>query len=118
MTDKRFHLGWFTHFGPKGWEEPLGSAPEPWTGELHLDLARSMERACFDYMLIEDTLSIPSVHGGSNAAYLKHAIMAPKHDPSPLAAILGHATRHLGIVVTLSTTFYPPFMLARLPATL
>ncbi len=116
--EKRFHLAWFTHFGQNGWNETLGSAPEPWTGELHLDLARSMERACFDYLLIEDTLSIPSVHGGSNAAYLKHAIMAPKHDPAPLAAILGHCTRNLGIVVTLSTTFYPPFMLARLAATL
>jgi len=45
-----------------------------------------MERACFDYMLVQDTLSIPAVFGGSNAVYLKHGIMAPKHDPAPLAA--------------------------------
>ena len=118
MTDKRFHLGWFTSFAGNAWNDPLGSAPEPWTGELHLDLARSMERACFDYMLIEDTLSIPSVHGGSSATYLKYGIMAPKHDPAPLAAILGYATSRLGIAVTLSTMAYPPFMLARLSATL
>ena len=118
MADKRFHLGWFTSFAGNGWNEPLGSAPEPWTGEMHLDLARAMERACFDYMLIEDTLSIPAVHGGSSDAYLRHGIMAPKHDPAPLAAILGHATQRLGIVVTLSTMAYPPFMLARLSATL
>ncbi len=118
MVDRRFHLGWFVHFGAQSWNEPLGSAPEPWDGNLHLDLARAMERACFDYMLIEDTLSIPSAYGGSNAYYLKHGVMAPKHDPAPLAAILGHQTKHLGIVITLSTTFYPPFMLARLAATL
>ena len=118
MIDRRFHLGWFVHFGAQSWNDPLGAAPEPWDGNLHLDLARAMERACFDYMLIEDTLSIPSAYGGSNAAYLQHGIMAPKHDPAPLAAILGHATRHLGIVVTLSTAFYPPFMLARLASTL
>jgi FMN-dependent oxidoreductase (nitrilotriacetate monooxygenase family) len=118
MSDKRFHLGWFTYFGQNAWNEPLGSAPEPWTGELHMDLARSMERACFDYMLIEDTLSIPAVHGHSNATYLKHGIMAPKHDPSPLAAVLGTVTSRLGIVITLSTMAYPPFMLARLAATL
>ena len=117
MADKRFHLGWFTYFGQNAWNEPLASAPEPWTGELHLDLARAMERACFDYMLIEDTLSIPAVHGGSNATYLKYGIMAPKHDPSPLAAILGQATSRLGIVITLSTMAYPPFMLARLAST-
>ena len=117
MSDKRFHLGWFTYFGQNAWNEPLGSQPEPWTGELHLDLARAMERACFDYMLIEDTLSIPAVHGGSMATYLKHGIMVPKHDPSPLAAVLGTATQHLGIVITLSTMAYPPFMLARLAST-
>jgi FMN-dependent oxidoreductase (nitrilotriacetate monooxygenase family) len=113
-----FHLGWFTYFGQNAWNDPLGSAPEPWTGDLHLDLARAMERACFDYMLIEDTLSVPAVHGGSSATYLKHGIAAPKHDPAPLAAILGAATSRLGIVITLSTMAYPPFMLARLAATL
>ncbi len=118
MTAKRFHLGWFTYFGQNAWSDPLGSAPEPWTGELHMDLARAMERACFDYMLVEDTLSIPAVHGGSNAAYLKYGIMAPKHDPAPLAAIMGSVTQRLGIVITLSTMAYPPFMLARLASTL
>jgi FMN-dependent oxidoreductase (nitrilotriacetate monooxygenase family) len=118
MSDRRFHLGWFTYFGQNAWNEPLGSAPDPWTGDLHLDLARSMERACFDYMLVEDTLSIPAVHGGSNAAYLKYGIMVPKHDPAPLAALMGSVTQRLGIVITMSILAYPPFMLARLAATL
>ena len=118
MIQKRFHLGWFTYFGQNGWNEPLGSAPEPWTGELHVDLARALERACFDYMLVEDTLSIPAIHGGGSAAYLKYGIMAPKHDPAPLAALMGAATSRLGIVITLSVMAYPPFMLARLASTL
>jgi FMN-dependent oxidoreductase (nitrilotriacetate monooxygenase family) len=118
MTEKRFHLGWFTYFGQNAWNEPLGSGSEPWTGDLHLDLARSMERACFDYMLVEDTLSIPAVHGGSNATYLKYGIMAPKHDPAPLAALMGSVTQRLGIVITMSVLAYPPFMLARLASTL
>jgi FMN-dependent oxidoreductase (nitrilotriacetate monooxygenase family) len=45
-------------------------------------------------------------------------MMAPKHDPAPLAAICAAATRHLGTVVTLSTLAYPPFLLARLCSTL
>jgi long-chain alkane monooxygenase len=118
MQDKRFHLGWFTYFGQNAWDEPLGSAPDPWTGELHLDLARGIERACFDYMLIEDTLSIPAVFKGSMETYLKHGIMVPKHDPVPLTAILGAATSRLGLVTTLSTMAYPPFMLARLISTM
>jgi FMN-dependent oxidoreductase (nitrilotriacetate monooxygenase family) len=118
MQDKRFHLGWFTYFGQNAWNDQLGSAPEPWTGELHLDLVRAMERACFDYLLIEDTLSVPSAFKHSMETYLKHGIMVPKHDPVPLTAILGAATRNLGLVTTLSTMAYPPFMLARLISTL
>ncbi|HEY1412148.1 MAG TPA: NtaA/DmoA family FMN-dependent monooxygenase, partial [Rhodopila sp.] len=118
MQDKRFHLGWFTYFGQNAWNDPLGSAPDPWTGELHLDLARAMERACFDYLLIEDTLSVPSAFKHSMETYLKHGIMVPKHDPVPLTAILGAATRNLGLVTTLSTMAYPPFMLARLISTM
>jgi FMN-dependent oxidoreductase (nitrilotriacetate monooxygenase family) len=118
MQDKRFHLGWFTYFGQNAWNDPLGAAPDPWTGDLHLDLARAMERACFDYMLIEDTLSIPSAFKHSMETYLKHGIMVPKHDPVPLTAILGSVTRNLGLVTTLSTMAYPPFMLARLISTL
>jgi len=44
--------------------------------------------------------------------------MAPKHDPAPLAAVMAAATSRMGIVATMSTTFYPPFLLARLCSTL
>ena len=77
-----------------------------------------MERACFDYIMIEDTLMISEAYGGNAKAYLKHAIMGPKHDPAPLAALLGANTQNMGVVATFSTMAYPPFMLARLCNTL
>ena len=43
---------------------------------------------------------------------------APKNDPLPLVPLLAQATRRLGIVPTISTSFYPPYLLARLIATL
>jgi len=81
-------------------------------------MAKAMERACFDYIMLEDTLMISEAYGGSSQAYLKHAIMGPKHDPAPLAALIGANTTHLGVVATMSTLAYPPFMLARLCSTL
>jgi FMN-dependent oxidoreductase (nitrilotriacetate monooxygenase family) len=50
--------------------------------------------------------------------YLARALRAPKNDPLPLVPLLAQATTHLGIVPTISTSFYPPFLLARLIATL
>ena len=74
-----------------------------------------MERACFDYIMIEDTLMVSDAYGGTSEAYLKHAHAWrpstirrrwPRSWPPP--------RRKLGVVATMSTTFYPPFMLARL----
>jgi FMN-dependent oxidoreductase (nitrilotriacetate monooxygenase family) len=116
-----FHLGWFlgNGFGVHGWNQPWGGKTEDWfQPDLCLDLARSLERACFDYLLLEDSSFVPDNYGGSMDFYLKRAMRAPKNDPLPLAPLISQATRHLGIVPTISTSFYPPYLLARLIATL
>lgn len=118
MADKRFHLGWFTTFGTTAWNDPLAGGEEPWDGAFYVEMAQALERACFDYIMMEDTLSVPHIYGGSADYYLRQGIMAPKHDPAPLVALMGAGTKHLGIVTTLSTMAYPPFMLARLCTTL
>jgi FMN-dependent oxidoreductase (nitrilotriacetate monooxygenase family) len=114
---KRFHLGWFCNFATSEWNSPLASADPRWDGKTHVELAQQLERACFDYILLEDTLMVSESHGGGAAATLAHAIQAPKHDPMPLAVLIAAATSHLGIVATMSTTAYPPFLLARLAST-
>jgi len=118
MAAKPFHLGWFMNFTPDEWNDPFGAGGNPWTGDFYIEMAQALERACFDYIMIEDTLMVSDAYGGSFDVYLKHAMMAPKHDPSPLAALMSYATSKLGVVATMSTTFYPPFMLARLCSTL
>jgi FMN-dependent oxidoreductase (nitrilotriacetate monooxygenase family) len=118
MVAKPFHLAWFMNFTPDEWSKPFAAGGQPWTGEFYIDMAKAMERACFDYIMLEDTLMISETYGHSSEAYLKHAIMGPKHDPAPLAALIGANTTHLGVVATMSTLGYPPFMLARLCSTL
>jgi long-chain alkane monooxygenase len=118
MGNKPFHLAWFMNFTPDEWNRPFAAGGRPWTGEFYIDMAKAMERACFDYIMLEDTLMISETYGSTSEAYLKHAIMGPKHDPAPLAALIGANTSHLGVVATMSTLAYPPFMLARLCSTL
>jgi FMN-dependent oxidoreductase (nitrilotriacetate monooxygenase family) len=118
MTDPRFHLGWFMNFTPDEWREPFGQGGYPWDGKFYMEMARSLERACFDYIMIEDKLMVPESFGGSRDLSLKHAMMVPKHDPAPLAVAMGMATSRLGVVATLSTLAYPPFLLARLSSTI
>lgn len=118
MAGKPLHLGWFMNFTPGEWNHPLAVGGAPWNGEFYVDMAKALERACFDYIMIEDTLMVSETYGGSAAAGLKYAQFVPKHDPAPLAAIIAAQTRQLGVVATLSTLAYPPFMLARLCTTL
>jgi FMN-dependent oxidoreductase (nitrilotriacetate monooxygenase family) len=114
---KPFHMAWFCNFVADEWDGPWGSDGEPWTGEFYIEMAQAMERACFDYMILEDKLMVSDAYGGTMEMDLKHGI-TPKHDPAPLATLLSYTTKRLGIVATLSTSFYPPWMLARLSATI
>jgi FMN-dependent oxidoreductase (nitrilotriacetate monooxygenase family) len=81
-------------------------------------MVRAMERACFDLFIIEDSSTVPDNYGGSMDFYLKNAVMTPKFDPVPLVSYLAAVTHHIGIAPTLTSTFYPPFLLARLLSTL
>lgn len=116
------HLGWFVGrgFSVHGWNQDWwGDEALDWTNpDIYLTLARALDRACFDYMMIEDGSLVPDAYEGSARAYLHHAVSVPKADPMPLVPLLGQATKGLGIIATMTTAFYPPYLGARLAATL
>jgi FMN-dependent oxidoreductase (nitrilotriacetate monooxygenase family) len=121
MAAKPFHLGWFLQgSSAQAWGEPwTGHIGRDWmVPELFLDLARSLERACFDYVLIEDSSYVGESFKGSTELYLKHAIAVPRQDPSVIASLMTTVTSRIGIVPTFGTYAYPPYLLARLIATL
>ncbi len=122
MSANPFHLGWFlgNSYGVHGWNQQWSGADGgDWAQpDLHIDLARAVERACFDFLLLEDSVFVPDSYGSSMDFYLARALRAPKNDPLPLVPLLAQATRRVGLVPTISTSFYPPYLLARLIATL
>jgi FMN-dependent oxidoreductase (nitrilotriacetate monooxygenase family) len=118
---KPFHLAWFLQgSSAQAWGEAwTGHIGTSWmVPELFVDLARVLERACFDYVLIEDSSYIGESYGGSTAIYLENAIAVPRQDPSVIAALMTQATSRIGIVPTFGTYAYHPYLLARLVATL
>ncbi|MEV6012452.1 NtaA/DmoA family FMN-dependent monooxygenase [Streptomyces sp. NPDC051976] len=117
---KKIHLGWFMNFTPPDWESEWASPDaKDWaTGQFYVDMARDLERACFDLIMIEDTVMVADAYGGSMEGSLKHAVFAPKQDPVPLATLIAAKTSHLGVVATMSTSFYPPYLLARVASTI
>ncbi|MFT4042339.1 MAG: NtaA/DmoA family FMN-dependent monooxygenase [Gordonia sp. (in: high G+C Gram-positive bacteria)] len=114
-----FHLGWFFSYCPQGWGEAHSDRgnyfPDP---AAYVDFARTLERAGFDYLMIEDGSFIPDAYGGSMEYSLRNAFAAPKHDPMALVPLLVANTSKIGIIATMTTSFYPPFLAARLMTTL
>lgn len=121
MSAKPFHLAWFLQGSSvQAWGESwTGHIGRDWmVPELFTDMARSLERACFDYLLIEDSSYVGESWGGSTEIYLNHGIAVPRQDPSVVASLMSQATSRIGIVPTFGTYAYHPYLLARLVATL
>ena len=115
---KPFHLAWFTNFTAGSWDTTFSHGGSPWDGKFFVEFAQAMERACFDYMILEDTLMVSETWAGTAEMSLTQALQVPKHDPIPLAAIIAATTSRLGVVATMSTMAWPPFMLARVSTTI
>jgi FMN-dependent oxidoreductase (nitrilotriacetate monooxygenase family) len=120
MSARPFRLGWFGNLTAPEWRDGWSTDDATtWTdGRFYVEMVRAMERAGFDFMMLEDSLMVPDIYAGTAELELKHAIYAPKLDPVPVVSMLAYATEHIGIVSTASTTFYPPYLLARAFSTL
>ncbi|WP_421988774.1 NtaA/DmoA family FMN-dependent monooxygenase [Roseococcus sp.] len=116
-----FHLGWFLQGSSvQAWGEPwTGAIGRDWMKpELFTDMARALERACFDYVLIEDSSYIGESYGGSREVYLTNGLAVPRQDPAVTATLMAAATSRIGIVPTFATFTHPPYLLARMIASM
>ncbi len=121
MQTSPFHLGLFLQGSSvQAWGEAwTGRISETWMQpKLFVDVAQALERACFDYVLLEDSSYIGESYGASREIYLHNGIAVPRQDPSVVATLMTAATSRIGIVPTFATFAYPPYLLARLIASL
>ncbi|WP_225625846.1 LLM class flavin-dependent oxidoreductase [Streptomyces werraensis] len=81
-------------------------------------IARTLEDATFDMAFFDDRLAMPDIYGRDHALAVRHGIRSVKMDPTPVLMAMAAATTHLGLGATYSTTYYEPFHVARLFATL
>ncbi|WP_308188072.1 NtaA/DmoA family FMN-dependent monooxygenase [Rhodococcus rhodochrous] len=113
-------MGWFlsTGFGVYDWNGPWSGNIRADVGnpDLFLETAAALERAGFDYMMLEDSSVLPDIYQGSYAHSLKNAVV--RYDPLPLVSLIARHTEHIGVIATMATSFYPPFLAARLMSSL
>jgi FMN-dependent oxidoreductase (nitrilotriacetate monooxygenase family) len=66
----------------------------------------------------DDRLALPDLYTGDHAAAVAAGVRAVKLDPCTVLMTMGMATRRLGLGATYSTTYYEPYHVARLFATM
>lgn len=113
------HLAWFLSrgFGPHGWGQPSWDWGYRWQRpDLYQHSVRELEQAGFDFVLVEDALSLGSPE--TLDLRVRQAYGGPKHDPWMLAPYLFAATQHIGVVPTANPLSYAPYVAARQLASL
>jgi FMN-dependent oxidoreductase (nitrilotriacetate monooxygenase family) len=86
--------------------------------EYWCDMARLLERGLFDAIFFADVLAISEGFGGGHDVAIREGMHVPSADPFLIIPVMAAVTRHLGFAVTGSTTYEPPFSMARRLSTL
>jgi FMN-dependent oxidoreductase (nitrilotriacetate monooxygenase family) len=123
MRERKMHLLAYVKTGPTAqlagaWRHPQAPLDDIFDPERYEHMAKVLEAACFDGCFFADTLGLPDIYKGSYETYLRYGGQLSYLDPMIVLPVMARATRHLGLGATLSTTFYPPYHLARTLASL
>lgn len=116
MTDKReLHFGlmfWANGTHPSGWRMPTAHETAPFDIEFLQKVTQIAEGAKFDFLFLGDRLASDPGLQTTNPSQMSRL------EPFVSAASLAAATSHIGIVVTANPTYYDPYNIAHLTASL
>jgi len=99
------------------WRHPA-SRTDSWSPDFYRHIGRVLEEGKFHLGFFDDRLSMPDMYGRDHAHTVAHGIRCVKLDAVTVLTVMGMATERLGLGATYSTTYYEPFHVARVFATL
>jgi FMN-dependent oxidoreductase (nitrilotriacetate monooxygenase family) len=94
------------------------SRTDTWSPDYYRDIGRLLEAGKFHLGFFDDRLSMPDMYGHNHEHTVRHGIRCVKLDAVTVLTVMGMATERLGLGATYSTSYYEPFHVARLFATL
>src|SRR5688500_5618267 len=114
-TRRELHLGlmfWATGTHTAGWRYPGARADGAFDIEFIQQVTRLVEAAKFDFLFLGDRLATDPALATTNPAQMS------RMEPFTVASAIAAATSHIGIAVTANPTYYDPYTVARLTASL
>ncbi len=86
---------------------------EPW-----VELAKILEKGCFDALFLADVVGIYDNYDGGPEAAIRNGMQVPVNDPMLLIPAMAAVTEHLGFAFTASVLAEHPYTFARRVSTL
>src|SRR5712692_11361921 len=102
---------------PSSWRHPE-SRDDSLSADYYQEIARVLEAGKFHLAFFDDRLAMPDRYHNDHTHTVEHGIRCVKLDPIVVLMAMGMATQRLGLGATYSTSYYEPFHVARLFATL
>jgi FMN-dependent oxidoreductase (nitrilotriacetate monooxygenase family) len=102
---------------PGSWRHP-STMLDFTTPEYYQRIGRILEDGKIPLAFFDDRLALPDLYTGNHTEMIAGGVRAVKLDPSTILMAMGMATSRLGLGTTYSTTYYEPYHVARVFATL
>ena len=99
------------------WRHPE-SRDDSTSADYYQTIGRVLEDGKFHVGFFDDRLAMPDRYGNDHRHTVEHGIRCVKMDPVTVLTVMGMATKRLGLGATCSTTYFEPFHVARVFATL
>ncbi|WP_299808872.1 NtaA/DmoA family FMN-dependent monooxygenase [uncultured Roseibium sp.] len=106
---KKLHIGMSlapTWLSGDAWRRPDSGVEGLYGSDFYLDIAQRAERAKLDFAFLPDSLFL-------NTDLLASGTGFASLDPTLLLASIARETSRIGLLSTASTTFFPPYIVAR-----
>ena len=111
-SERQLRLGAFMRpasIHTAAWRYPGGTPDANFNLEAIVGYAKKLEQGCFDAFFMADHLAVLNMPMDA----LKRSATVTSFDPLTLLPALAMVTEHLGLIATASTTFEPPYTIAR-----
>ncbi|KAK8043205.1 HK97 family phage prohead protease [Apiospora phragmitis] len=113
-----FDMSTVGHLSPGQWKNPTDKSATKRSVKYWIELAKLLERGGINALFLADTYGGYNTYEGSLDNCIRRAAQWPMTDPTIPISAMAAVTKNLSFAITASTSFEPPFLLAKRFSTL
>ncbi|KAM0229191.1 hypothetical protein ACHAP5_011744 [Fusarium lateritium] len=108
-----FDMSTIGHLSPGQWKNPVDKSATKRDLQYWIDLAKLLEKGGINALFLADTYGGYDTYEGKLDNCIRRAAQWPMTDPTIPISAMAAVTENLGFAITASTSFEPPFLLAK-----